>query len=105
MNKEMYLELGKLIFQKGAPILGAVIAGQPNDAFGALVQLLGKSFDIVIDYSVSPKSGEELTQKLSNCINNDPEAATKLQKIQTDNTSVLLSLASNAAIAIMRKIS
>ncbi len=74
------MDLGNLIGNLGATLLGTVVGGPVGLATGAV--------NLVSDlFGVKPDNREALAQ----AIKADPEAAIKLQQLQNENTQVLLS--------------
>jgi hypothetical protein len=79
-------ELGKKIAGIGAPLLGGAIGGPGGAAIGSMV---AEAFGLSTDDPT----------EIARAIDRDPEAAVKLQKVQSDERVRLREIASRQAIA------
>ena len=80
------LEIGKTVARLGAPLLGTVLGGPAGAAIGQLV---------AIQFGVDPNNNEALLDK----IDHDPDAKTKLEKLESTHRVRLQELAVQMATA------
>lgn len=83
-------QLGSVIKNLGAPLLGAVMGGQFGVIGGTILDVVMKTFG-------NPQSPEDLITK----IQADPDAATKLQMVESNNRVELERIASQNAKAVI----
>jgi hypothetical protein len=95
----LWVTLGKLIFQKGAPLLGGVIAGMPIQL---ILDLICEAFgcDKIPNTTCNPCATNDLCKNITS----DPCAFDKLQKIQSENSDLLGNNAVSAVMGLVRKL-